>query len=227
MNLLQRGALLLTVGAVLAACSAKPPVPDWKLESQSASDRAVKAYLKGEMRVAEVEWGNAFKEVAATGQPAPMARMALLQCAVQTAALELGECPRYVRYAGGAAAPEQAYARYLQAQHSAADLPHLPVAQQAVGLQLLSRGKVALPDAEPLSRLTAAGVALRAGAIDRQGVAQAIQIASEQGWRRALMAWVLVAQRMAQEVGDDAAAQALALRLQVLQEDEPSAKSKK
>lgn len=220
-------ACVLAVSALLLACAAKKPVPDWKLEAQSASDRAVKAYLEGDARVAEVEWGKAFKEVAATGQPAQMARMALLQCAAQTAALELNACPRFARYAAGAAAGEQAYARYLQAQHTQSDVPHLPTPQQTVALQLLSKKVAVLPLGEPLSALTAAGVALRAGAIDRGQVESAIDIASEQGWRRAAMAWVLVAQRMAHETGDITSAQALALRLQVLQEGSVPVKSKK
>ena len=221
-------ALLGACTALLLGCSRQPPVPSWQLEAHSASERAVKAYLRGELRVAEVEWGNAFKEVAATGQPSQMARMALLQCAAQTAALELTECPRYARYAEGAAQAEQAYARYLQAQHTAADVPHLPAAQQKIAMQVLGKEAVALPaEGEPLSRLTAAGVALRAGVIQRQGVEQAVQTASEQGWRRALMAWLLVAQRMAQASGDTDRARDLALRLQVLRENEATPALKK
>ena len=211
---------LLALSAGLAACSSQPKPADWQLESKSASDRAVSAYLKGQQRVAEVEWGKAFQEVAATGQPGAMARMALLECAAQTAALELGDCPRYQRYATGAAAAEQAYARYLQGQHGAADVALLPSAQQAVAQQLLSASPriESLPQAAALSQLTAAGVALRAGALGLDGVRQAVQIASEQGWRRGGMAWLLVEQRWAVQAGDAAAAQAIALRLQVLQE---------
>lgn len=214
---------------LLGACTSKPPTPSWELEAHSASERAVKAYLKGQTRVAEVEWQKAFNEVAATGRPSAMARMALLQCAAQTAALEVGDCPRYQRYAAGADAAEQAYARYLNHQHTAADAALLPSAQQQVASQLLAQSQaITLPSGvEPLSQLTAAGVALRAGAIDLQGVRQAVQIASEQGWRRAVTAWLLVEKRWAQEAGDEAAAQALELRLQVLQEQEMSKASKK
>ena len=63
-----------------AACSSRPPASDWALEAQSASERAVKAYLQGDMRVAEAEWRKAFAQVSATGQPSQMARLALLQC---------------------------------------------------------------------------------------------------------------------------------------------------
>ena len=209
---------VMAAGVWLAGCAAKPPAPDWRLEAQSASERAVKAYLEGQTRVADVEWARTFNEVAATGQPHRMARMALLQCAVQTAALELTDCPRYLRYAAGAGDAEQAYARYLLAQHTAADVPLLPTAQQKVALQLLDKGAVEIGSGEPLSQLTAAGVALRAGAIDKKGVEQAIRTASEQGWRRALTAWLLVAQRMAQQAGDAVSVQAIGLRLRILQE---------
>lgn len=205
----------------VAGCTSQPPAAQWALEAQSASDRAVQAYLKGQVRVAEVEWGKALNEVSATGKPAAMARLALLQCASQIAALELTACPRYQRYAAGAAPAEQAYARYLQAEHVAADVALLPAAQQSVAAQLLVQKPVAaLPQAEALSQLTAAGVALRSGLAQRAVVQHAAEVASAQGWRRAAMAWWLLEQRLAQEAGDEAAAQAASLHLQVFEESQ-------
>lgn len=208
------------VSVWLAACGSKPPAPKWALEAQSASERAVQAYLKGQTRVADVEWSKAFNEVAATGLPIQMARMALLECAAQTAALELTDCPRYERYGAGAEPAEQAYARYLKGAHTAADVPLLPQAQQAMAAQLLGGAPVAagLPAGQALSQLTAAGVALRAGAITPMQVQLAVDVASQQGWRRAAMAWLLVERHWAQEAGDAALLQAVDLRLQVLQE---------
>ncbi len=219
-NALRMPVLLGLASLILVACASKTPAPNWALEAQSASERAVQAYLKGQTRVADVEWGKTFNEVAATGLPSQMARMALLQCAAQTAALELTDCPRYQRYAAGAEPAEQAYARYLVGAHSAADVPLLPQAQQAMATQLLAaeQAGVGLPAAQALSQLTAAGVALRAGAITKVQVQQAVQVASQQGWRRAVMAWLLVEQRWAQSAGDATALQVLDLRLQVLQE---------
>lgn len=219
----------MAAALLLGACAGKTPSPAWEREAQSASERAQKAFLQGRSNVAEVEWRKAFDEVAATGQPGIMARMALLQCAVQTAALQWGDCPRYQRYAAGAAPAEQAYARYLMGRHGSADVALLPVAQQAVAAQLLEGRPTleVLPQAPPLSQLTAAGVALRHGAITRAAVQQAAQIASEQGWRRAVMAWLLVEQRLASAQGDAAGAQAVQLRLQVLQENQRTETLKK
>lgn len=220
-NALRMPVVLGLASLMLVACASKTPAPNWALEAQSASERAVQAYLKGQSRVADVEWSKAFNEVAATGLPSQMARMALLQCAAQTAALELTDCPRFQRYGAGAEPAEQAYARYLQGAHTAADVPLLPQAQQAMATQLLTatQAGVGLPAAaQALSQLTAAGVALRAGAITKAQVQQAVDVASQQGWRRAVMAWLLVERRGAQDAGDAAALQILDLRLQVLQE---------
>lgn len=211
-----------------AACSSRPPAPDWALEAQSASERAVKAYLQGDTRVAEAEWRKAFAQVSATGQPSQMARLALLQCAAQVAALEFTDCPHYQRYAAGAQHAEQAYARYLQVQHTAQDVALLPKAQQDMARQLLAgQAGQSAPAAEAaLSQLTAAGVAVRAGHLELAGVQQAVQLASAQGWRRSVMAWLLLEQRLHQAAGNAAGVQAVELRLQVLQNAEVASKKK-
>ena len=211
------------------ACSSRVPAPDWALEAQSASERAVKAYLQGDMRVAEAEWRKAFAQVSATGQPSQMARLALLQCAAQVAALEFTDCPHYQRYAAGAQPVEQAYARYLQVQHTAQDVALLPKAQQAVARQVLAgqAGQSApAVEAAALSQLTTAGVAVRAGHLELAGVQQAVQLASAQGWRRSVMAWLLLEQRLHQAEGNAAGVQAVELRLQVLQNAEVASHKK-
>ncbi|WP_286999842.1 MULTISPECIES: hypothetical protein [Comamonas] len=212
----------VVTGVLGAACSSRPPAPDWALEAQSASERAVKAYLQGDTRVAEAEWRQAFAQVSATGQPSQMARLALLQCATQVAALEFTDCPQYQRYAAGAQPAEQAYARYLQVQHTAQDVALLPKAQQAMARQVLAgQAGQSAPAAETaLSQLTAAGVAVRAGHLELAGVQQAVQLASAQGWRRSVMAWLLLEQRLHQAAGNAAGVQAVELRLQVLRNAE-------
>ncbi|WP_313602975.1 hypothetical protein [Comamonas jiangduensis] len=223
-----RIAAVVTALLGAAACSSRPPTPDWALEAQSASERAVKAYLQGDTRVAEAEWRKAFAQVSATGQPSQMARLALLQCAAQVAALEFTDCLHYQRYAAGAQPAEQAYARYLQVQHTAQDVALLPKAQQAMARQVLAgqAGQPAPAAEAALSQLTAAGVAVRAGHLELAGVQQAVQLASAQGWRRSVMAWSLLEQRLHQAAGNAAGVQAVELRLQVLQNAEVASKKK-
>lgn len=226
-TLSRRVACVLAV--LTAACSSQPPPAQWATESQTASQRAVQAYLKGQPRVAQAEWRKAFHETAATGNPVHMARMALLECAAQMAALEVTDCPRFARYAAGAAPAEQAYARYLRADMQSVDVAHLPAAQQAVARQLLAGQPLGqLPaDAPPLSQLTAAAVALHAGQLTAEAVAQAADVAAAQGWRRAAMAWLLWQQRNLAPHADAAAREALELRLQILQEEAADVINKK
>ena len=208
---------------LLTACASQPPTPNWALQAHSASERAVQAQLKGQTAVAQLEWAKAFREVAATAQPAAMARLALLQCAVQTAVLAPTDCPRYQNYAAAAAVQEQAYARYLRNQHTASDVQWLPAQQQALAQQLLAASASPItPEvlAQPLSQLTAAGVAARAGVLSAKGVQHAVQVASEQGWGGAVRAWLKLEHARALQAADQAALQKVQLQLQVLHEGE-------
>lgn len=199
-----RAALLIAAAAVLAACSSMPPPPDWQLNAQGALERAQDAYLSGQGRIEEVEFARARAEVARTGRADLLARLELVRCATRVASLVFEPCAGFDAWQMDAAPPEQAYARYLQAQAAAGDAallppPHRPLlAPQAGGAQL-----AAIED--PLSRLVAAGVLLRGNRADAQTIARAIDAASGQGWRRPLLAWLGVQAQRAEQAGDTAA----------------------
>ena len=61
--------------------------------------------------------------------------------------------------------------------------------------------------ADPLARLVAAGAQFKASRITPAGIALAVDTASNQGWRRPLLAWLGVQAQRA-EAEDDTAAQA-------------------
>lgn len=107
-----------------------------------------------------------------------MARAELARCAVRAASLEFDECPGFQALRGGAAAQELAYTDYLA-----------------------GRGASKASD-EPLSRLVAAAVRFRSGQIDPAGIGAAVEIASAQGWRRPLLAWLGVQLKRAEDAGD-------------------------
>lgn len=71
--------------------------------------------------------------------------------------------------------------------------------------------------ADPLSRLVAAGAALRAGRATPETLVLATQTASAQGWRRPLLAWLLLREQRARATGDAALADALARRIRLVQ----------
>jgi hypothetical protein len=101
------------LGAVMAlllgACASQPPVPDWRVNAQAASERATSAYLAGNTRVANLEFDRMRKEVARTGDAGLMARAELLRCSTQVASLVFEPCSGFEALRADAAAPEIAY----------------------------------------------------------------------------------------------------------------------
>jgi len=212
--------LLALLCCALAACSQKPPAADWALNAESASDRATQAYLKADQRVQALEWNKARDEVQRTASPQLLARLALMRCAVEHASLQWTACGEYQAVAVDADPPEQAYARYLQGSVlMPEEVGLLPEAQQAVARAVDAESALAAVQAikAPLSRLLAASVALRAHGPSQGLLAQGVDTAAGQGWRRPLLAWLLLSVRQAEQAGDSALAQRLTRRVQVLE----------
>lgn len=208
---------LFLVTLVLVACSNTPPPPDWAVNAQGALERSVAAYLSGHTRVAALEHGRARAEVARTGAPERLARVELVHCAAEVASLEFNPCPGFQHLARDAAAPERAYGRYLLAQAEPGDVALLPeVHRVLLGVSDADAPARLAGIAEPLSRLVAAGVLVRAGRASPGVLALAVDTASAQGWRRPLLAWLRLAQTRAQADGQGDEAARLQRRLDVL-----------
>jgi len=208
------GALLLIMG-----CSSKPPVPDWQMNAQASSQKAVEAYLSGNARVEALEWNRARAEVARTGRPDLLARLELLRCAAQVASLVVGPCERFESLRADAAPAERAYADYLVGRLQPEQAPMLPEAQRKVA----AAGNVATLSGleDPLSRLVAAGVLFQSGQANPTITAEATDTASAQGWRRPLMAWLTLQAQRAEAAGDAQAAAALRRRIAVAEQGSP------
>ncbi len=197
----------LAIGALaslLAACAGNPPPPDWQASAQSATTRAAAAYLEGDARVEAAELARARREVSRTGRADLLARVELTHCAAQVASLVFGPCAGFEPLRVDAPAPERAYADYLRAQLAPDQIALLPAAHRAVAANAAALGGVA----DPLARLIAAGVLFEAGRADPNVIAAAIATASEQGWRRPLLAWLNVELKRAEASGAADAAEA-------------------
>ncbi len=184
--------------AALVACGSAPPPPDWQMNAKGSAERAAEAWLSGEGKVEEAEFQRARREVARTAQPALMARLELTRCASRVAALVFEPCAGYEALAADAAPAEQAYARYLAGQATAADAALLPSHHKAL---VGAAGADLKGIADPQSRLIAAGVLMRRGVATPEVVASAVDTASQQGWRRPLLAWLGVQKARAQAAG--------------------------
>ena len=208
---------VLASALALWGCSSTPPPPDWQLNAQGSAQRAVDAWLSGDSRIADAEWRVAERETRRTADPTQLARLALLRCAAQVAALDGAPCAEFAPHAADAAAPEPAYHRYLAAQATAADAVHLPEAQRPLVALDAAALQAQLPKvSDALSRLVAAGVAFRRGQASPAVVAVAVDTASAQGWTRPLMAWLLVQRDAALQAGQTEEAARIERRLALL-----------
>lgn len=206
-------ALVALLASLLAACSSAPPVPDWQVNAHGAAERATAAHLTGHSRVAQQEWARARAEVARTGRPELLARVELLRCAALVASLEGGACPAFEALREEATPTDRAYADYLKGNFTPGQAALLPEPQRAAAASVPAISGMA----DPLSRLVAAGAAVKAGRATPEVLTLASDTAAAQGWRRPLLAWLLLRVQQARAAGDDALAAQLERRIAVVQ----------
>lgn len=200
---------LIGMLSVLVACGSKPAQPAWRGNAASSLAAFSDAYLKGDTTIADAEFARARMEMASTGRPDMVAHAELHRCATRAAALEYDDCPGFQALAQDATPAGQAYAAYLSGRWegmNAALLPaqHQPVASGKGGLAAIG---------DPLSRLVAAGVLLKAERITPDDIALATDTASAQGWRRPLLMWLGVSLMRARAAGDSASAARIERRI--------------
>lgn len=213
---LGRAAALCISAMVLAACSSTPPPPDWQMNARASLERAQKAALTGLTSIEAAEMARVRRELARTGRADLMARAELALCATRVAALDFSACEAFEALAADAAENERAYARYLQGRPWAGDAVWLPEVQRPLvaGGDAARQALAAVPD--PLSRLVAAGVLMRRGDASPEVIAQAVETASAQGWSRPLLAWLGVQRDRARAAGDQAQAERLQRRMELI-----------
>ena len=127
-----------------------------------------------------------------------LARAELTRCAVHLASLDLAPCTGFERLRADAPEAERAYADFLAGRAAPEQAKLLP--EEYRGIAGGEGGAAALKKIKtPLSRVIAAAVLLRMEKADPEVLQVATDTASEQGWRRSVMAW-LGAQAMRADV---------------------------
>ncbi len=183
----------------LAGCAGNRMIPDWQINAHGALKSSIMAYLVGNSKLATIEFSRARREISSTGRADLMARAELMRCAAQVASLEFNNCEPFQMMLQDAAAEERAYADYLGGNWVGLDTELLPAQHRAV---LTVTGGTLNAIEDPLSRLVAAGVLLRKGILAPEDITIVVQTASDQGWRRPLLAWLGVAIRRAEQSND-------------------------
>ena len=188
---------VLAFALVLTACASHPVPPDWQASAYSGLKSFTTDYLRGNTRIADFEFSKARGELARTGRFERVARAELVRCAVQVASLEFNECPGFSAMAADAGDAERAYADFLAGKTTDAKL--LPSHYRAI---VEGRKDAVLSLEDPLARLIGAGVLMRSGRLLATDIDLAVTTASDQGWRRALLAWLGVQAEYAERNGD-------------------------
>ena len=224
---------VLAVVLLVGGCANKPTAPDWQGSAFSALNSFSTAYLEGNSRVADFEFQRAQAEVARTGRPDLMARLALVRCAVQVASLVLDPCDAFEVLAADAQPTELNYALFLSGHWASVqtDLLPAPYRDWAKPVRAAEQrptppdtGTPANPASastlaqikEPQSRLIAAAVLYKSELIRPVDIALAAETASNQGWRRPLLAWLGVLHQRAHTAGDARAAAQLQRRIDLV-----------
>ena len=175
--------------ALLASCSSGPPPIEWQTSAKAALDAFQQRYLQGDTRAAELEFTRAKAELGSTGNAALVGRAELVRCAVRAASIEFDNCPGFEKLRADAGIEELAYADFLsgKTERAATD--------------------------DPLSRLVSHGVKFNSGKATPENISAAIDIASSQGWRRPLLAWLRVQEKRAEAAGDREALERIRRRI--------------
>jgi hypothetical protein len=210
----------LRAAALLLACAgcAVAPAPAWQSEARDALDAFTAAYLAGDTRMAQRHFDAARAAVAGTGRADLVARVELVRCAIGTAALDAQACATADAMRAELADGERAYAEFLEGKADPARAAKLPGQYQplAKAADDAARLKALAQIADPVSRLVAAGALFRGGRLPPQGVAIAVDTASDQAWRHPLLAYLNVQAKLAEATGDAAALEAVRKRLDLV-----------
>ena len=218
MKPISKASAFATFAALLTtSCSNVPMVPDWQMEAKGAMDRSVVAYLEGNSRVEMAELARARKHLSSTGRADLMAAAELLHCASRVASAVFEPCAGFERLSYDATEAQRAYADYLRGQLAPAQTPMLPAIQRAAVGQVPTGNQGLQGIDDPLSLLVAAGVMLKTGTASPAIIGQAVDTASDQGWRRPLLAWLGVQAQSAIQGGQTVEAAQAQRRKELIQ----------
>jgi hypothetical protein len=210
---------LLGFIVVLASCASGPTPQVWESNAQSALQNATTAYLTGNTRVEEQDFARSLRELRATGRADLVANAELTRCAARTASLVFDNCPAYLPLAADVGAEQRAYAEYLAGSWQGLNTGLLPKHHAAVVANPAASAAL-LQTKDPLSVLVAAGILLKHGSLSQQSLEEvtllAVQTASNQAWRRPLLAWLGVQIKSAEAKGDTTQAASIKRRIELI-----------
>lgn len=209
---MKRSLCFLVCLFLLAGCGGKA-VPQWVKTSHAQLDHFKNHYLQGRDRQAETSFHAAVEAIKFSGDLHLLQVAYLTRYAVNRAALEDFDDLEYRRLADVAPHAGNAHFHaFLKGSFDRVDEQALPPqyrpflrACRSANPSQADQAIFAIED--PLSRLIASGLALQAQCYQEKTINEAIRTASEQGWKRALLAYLKKLQAFYAARGDRAGAE--------------------
>ncbi|HET6460987.1 MAG TPA: hypothetical protein VFG29_09390 [Syntrophales bacterium] len=186
----------IALSLLLLGCVSSKPAPDWTNASFNQLDNYKKSYLTGKGRIAEAYFNRAVDEIKSSGDLDILAKVYLTKYALHVAVLEpfdgseylkidevepVGENGNFYNFLMGSF--EKVDERLLPQQYA-----HFFKAFQGGNKDDIARGISDMDN--PLSKLVAVGLLVKKNMYDERDLKLAIDTASQNGWKKALLAYM-------------------------------------
>ena len=189
-------ALILTLCLLFAGCGSPKPVPDWLSTSHNQLEGYKNNYLSGDEKRAASQLKGALSEIKKTGDLPLLARAHLIRMALETVVMEDLTDGEYLKIDDlGPDRQNRNFYLFLKGDAAKVDEKFLPDQYQGI-FRSIKRGASADYVKEidkmedPLSRLIAIGVMVRIRQDNEALMEKAIDTASAQGWKKALLVYL-------------------------------------
>lgn len=193
---LRRWLPLATLAFFFVACAGRV-IPDWTITGYNRLEDFKKAYLEGDLRIANLHFLKAVEEIKKSGDPDILAKAYLIRMGVESAALDEIKAEGFLKADAVESNVENlSYYHLMTGRLEAVRVDALPPTYREL-YRALGRegdragvGKAVGAIEDPISRLIACGIAVRAERADEEVLKIAVDTASQQGWKKALTAYM-------------------------------------
>jgi hypothetical protein len=213
---------LLSLLLLLAGCGTKP-APVWIAAGHKQLETFKQDFLTGRSPpITEIHFRNAVEEIKKGGDADRLGKAWLTRMAVQIAALTEPDVGDYPKIEAAEAVPaNRNFYRFLKGDAVAVDVSLLPESYRPFWVTLrngdAAKAAVAITAIDdPLSRLIASGLSVRQGLETEVILRTAVETASQNGWKRALLAWLDRLKSFHEAAGDAEKASAISSRIDLM-----------
>lgn len=192
-----RGLLTVTLLMILLmSCGGSQPIPEWKYASFNQMEDFKKSYLEGKAGIADFNFQRAVEEIKKSGDLNLLAKAYLNRYAVQVALLESFRDDDFLKIQTAEPDPVNAgFCAFLKGNFSQTDRNLLPPQYAQTVADILAARKDSLAAdvqkiEDPLSRLVMTGLLVQYGYENEELLNGAVETASRQGWKKALLVYL-------------------------------------